>query len=195
MARKLLKIFARAVARLVVLLLIAPVFHLLRLCFGRQRAFQSLAQTLAVLPGLTGEYLRREFLAQFAGGCGSESVISWGTILSSPEVIIGQRVYIGSYCIIGKASIGEDTLVASRVSILSGLSQHCFEDTGKPIREQMGSFSTVTIGPDCWIGEGAILGADVGEHSVVGAGSVVLDKVPPWSIVAGNPARVVRSRR
>jgi virginiamycin A acetyltransferase len=50
------------------------------------------------------------------------------------------------------------------------------------------------IGPDVWIGAGAIVlkGVSIGAHAVVGAGSVVTGHVPPWAVVAGNPARVVK---
>lgn len=193
--RVVLKSIARGMARAVMLVVGAPIYLCIRLCFGSLRAFQSLSQLLSILPGLTGEYLRREFLALFAEGCGREAVISFGTIFSSPQVSIGDRVYLGSFCIIGQATIGEDTLIASRVSIVSGLSQHGFQDTLRPIREQNGLFTTVEIGRDCWLGEGAVIGANVGEHSIVGAGSVVLNEISPWSVVAGNPGKVIRSRQ
>ncbi|PSW16865.1 acetyltransferase [Photobacterium sanctipauli] len=54
----------------------------------------------------------------------------------------------------------------------------------------------VLIGHDVWIGHGAIIlpGVTIGNGSIVGAGSVVTKDVPPWSIVVGNPARVLRPR-
>lgn len=50
------------------------------------------------------------------------------------------------------------------------------------------------IGRDAWLGNGSIVMADVGNHAVVGAGAVVVKPVAAWSIVAGNPAREIRSR-
>jgi maltose O-acetyltransferase len=52
----------------------------------------------------------------------------------------------------------------------------------------------ITIGSDSWVGGGAIIlpGVTVGEHCVVGAGAVVTKDVPAYSVVAGNPARVIR---
>lgn len=54
----------------------------------------------------------------------------------------------------------------------------------------------ITIGPDVWIGHGAILlpGVSVGTGAAIGAGSVVTKPVPAYAIVAGNPARVIRRR-
>lgn len=56
-------------------------------------------------------------------------------------------------------------------------------------------FGTVCIHHDAWVGAGAIIlpGVTVGEHSIVGAGAVVTEDVPPFSIVAGVPAKVIRA--
>jgi acetyltransferase-like isoleucine patch superfamily enzyme len=52
----------------------------------------------------------------------------------------------------------------------------------------------VTIGQGAWIGNAAVILADVGQGAVVGAGSVVTRPVPPWAIAAGVPAKVLKSR-
>lgn len=54
----------------------------------------------------------------------------------------------------------------------------------------------VTIGHDVWIGHGAIVlpGVSVGNGAIIGAGSVVTKEVPPYTVVVGNPARVLRQR-
>jgi len=66
------------------------------------------------------------------------------------------------------------------------------------VRNADGTLSDCTtdrtsIGPDCWIGDGAIVMADLGESVTVGAGSVVTRPVPAGSVVVGNPARPVKS--
>ena len=61
-------------------------------------------------------------------------------------------------------------------------------------REQTGMEKLVTIGQGAWIGNAAVILADVGQGAVVGAGSVVTRPVPPWAIVAGVPAKVLKSR-
>lgn len=112
------------------------------------------------------------------------------------RVSLGNRVYVGRYCYLdGDITIGDFTMLASSVAVVGG--DHAFDrrdvlmiDSGRE------HWKPTRIGRDCWIGHGAILlnGITIGDGSIVAAGSVVLADVPPLSIVAGNPARVVRSR-
>lgn len=82
----------------------------------------------------------------------------------------------------GPITIGDDTLIAFKTLILG----HDISD---------GREAPVVIGRDCFIGGGSIVlpGVTIGDGSIVGAGSVVYDDVPPNSIVAGNPARVLKT--
>jgi acetyltransferase-like isoleucine patch superfamily enzyme len=77
---------------------------------------------------------------------------------------------------------------------MNGGSQHGIERLDVPIREQPGTWVRVTIGRDSWIGDRAIVLADVGKHCVVGAGSVVTKPLPDYAIAVGSPARVIRYR-
>jgi acetyltransferase-like isoleucine patch superfamily enzyme len=61
------------------------------------------------------------------------------------------------------------------------------------VQRQEGAFARVTVGANCWLGNSAVVMADVGDGSVVGAGSVVVKPVPPGCVAAGNPAAVKRS--
>jgi acetyltransferase-like isoleucine patch superfamily enzyme len=63
-----------------------------------------------------------------------------------------------------------------------------------PIREQPGTWVRVTVGRDSWVGDRAVVLADVGKHCVIGAGSVVTKPVPDYAVAVGSPARVVRYR-
>jgi virginiamycin A acetyltransferase len=63
-----------------------------------------------------------------------------------------------------------------------------------PIREQPGVYPRVTIGRDSWIGDRAVIMADVGKHCVIGAGAVVTKPIPDYAVATGVPARVVKSR-
>jgi len=94
----------------------------------------------------------------------------------------------------GLVHIERDVLVASGVHIPSGASTHRIDDLTTVIREQARGEQLVRIGAGCWIGEGAVVMADVGQHSVIGGGAVVTRAIPAWSIAAGVPARVIRRR-
>lgn len=187
------KRLARGVGRLLVLPLLLS-YLVEGLLIGRQRAFPGFSHLLSLVPGLPGEYLRREFYRSTLTQCSASASISFGTIFATPDVSIADRVYIGAFCVIGQCVIERNVLIASRVSILAGLHQHGIADLTRPIRDQPGTLETVRIEEDCFIGEGAIVAANVGKHSVVSTGSVVFSAVPPFSIVRGNPAAVVRKR-
>jgi len=192
-----LKPFLKTLARILSRILILP-FVLLSfvraVLLGSSRAFQGDTQYLSLVPGVLGEYLRREYLRFRSAGCGRHSVVSFGTIFSSDRVKIGERAYLGAYCIIGTAEIGENSLIASRVSIISGRRQHDISSVGNSLVDQPGTLESILIGRECWIGEGAIIAANIGDNAVVGAGSVVIEPVAANTVVAGNPARLIRHR-
>jgi len=162
--------------------------------FGRWKAmFHIFSQAHAVTPGIIGEYLRGAFYRMTLAECSIESCISFGTFFAHPEARVGKRVYIGSYCVFGKASIGDRTQIASGVQILSGRRQHARDASGQISGAEHGVFTPVTIGADCWIGAAAVVMADVGEGTTIGAGSVVTKPIPAGVVAFGNPARVAKA--
>ncbi len=109
------------------------------------------------------------------------------------DVVIGDRSLIGLSCVvIGPVQIGNDVLLAQHV-VMSGLN-HQFEDISIPINQQKCTTSNIVIGDACWIGANVVItaGVTVGKHAVVAAGSVVTKNVPSYSVVAGNPARILK---
>ncbi len=87
-------------------------------------------------------------------------------------------------------------MMGPRVTILT--MNHDFSDTSRPMIEQGHTENRpVVVEDDVWIGVGVILlpGVRVGRGAVVGAGAVVTKSVAPWSVVGGNPARVIGARR
>jgi len=162
---------------------------------GRDALFAAFSQLLSLLPGKTGCLLRSGFLRFTAKECHPNVLLGFGALLSQQDVVIKQNVYIGPQCNVGKCRIGADTLLGSGVHVLSGKGQHKFDDLSTPIKDQGGVFETVSIGQDCWIGNGAVIMANVGDHAVVAAGSVVINDVPDYAIVAGNPAKIIKSRK
>jgi acetyltransferase-like isoleucine patch superfamily enzyme len=115
-------------------------------------------------------------------------------VFSHATVEIGPNAYVGVYCCIGDVTLEEDVLVGSHVSITNGSRQHGIERLDIPVREQPGEWPRVTIGLDSWIGDRAVVMADVGRHCVVGAGAVVTKPVADYAIVAGIPAKVIGYR-
>ena len=112
---------------------------------------------------------------------------------------IGTNVSVNSRCHIEGGSagvrIGDDTRIGPNFSAFAF--DHVFEDATKPIREQGVTSEGIKIGRDVWIGANVSVvdGVTIGDHSVVGIGAVVTRDVEPWSVVAGNPARVIRYRK
>jgi acetyltransferase-like isoleucine patch superfamily enzyme len=96
---------------------------------------------------------------------------------------------------LGDVTLEDDVLLGSHVSVMNGGSQHGIERLDVPIREQPGSWPRVTIGQDSWIGDRAVVLADVGKHCVIGAGSVVTKPLQDYAIAVGVPAKVVRYRK
>ncbi|WP_425616574.1 hypothetical protein NA78x_000223 [Anatilimnocola sp. NA78] len=165
------------------------------LIVGSGRAFPGWSQAMCVFPGTIGAYLRRSFYAGALPRVGTGSVISFGTVFSHPSATIGKDAYVGLFCCLGDVDLADDVLVGSHVSIMNGSRQHGTSRLDIPVREQPGVWPRIAIGQDSWIGDRAVVMADVGEHCIVGAGSVVTRPVPDYAIVVGSPARIVGDRR
>jgi virginiamycin A acetyltransferase len=158
--------------------------------FGRFGSlFQGFAQLFALFPGLVGDHLRVAFYVWTLRECSLNTRISFGTFFARSSVIVRKGVYIGPYCILGNCEIGQRTQIASHVQILSGRHQHERESDGRIVGANDKEFGRVIIGEDCWIGAAAIVMADIGIGSTIGAGSVVTRVVSNNIVMAGNPAR------
>ncbi len=188
-----LKFLANSLATLLVLPALL-LYGLSRLLMGKERAFPGWSQMFSLLPGTTGVYLRRAFYRLVLTRCGDGSVIGFGTVFSHPSVEVGRNAYVGVYCCLGGVTLEDDVLIGSHVSIMNGAAQHGIDRLDVPIREQPGEWPRVTIGCDTWIGDRAVIQADVGKHCVIGAGAVVTKPIPDYAIAVGVPARVIRFR-
>ncbi len=161
---------------------------------GRDRALEGSCQALSLLPGIWGQYVRRAFLSRVLARCHSSTCIGFGVLFSKTGTRLDEYVYLGPGCQIGLAHIERDALLASGVHVTSGARTHGIADLDTPIREQAGNPSMVRIGAGAWIGSNAVVMADVGENTVVGAGAVVTKPLPAGVVAAGVPARVLRRR-
>ena len=109
------------------------------------------------------------------------------------DVLIGDYTRIGLHnTIIGPVKIGSHVNLAQGITVTA--LNHNFDDTNKRIDEQGVSTNAVTIEDDVWIGANAVIlpGVTIGNHCVVAAGAVVTKDVPPHSLVAGVPAKVIK---
>lgn len=112
-------------------------------------------------------------------------------------LIMGHNSALGAYSFIGAqggVNIGSDVIMGPRVSFHA--ENHNYEDTRIPIRLQGESRKGIVIDNDCWIGADSTIldGVHIGQGCIVAAGSVVTKSIPPYSIVAGVPARVIKQR-
>ncbi|WP_373493152.1 DapH/DapD/GlmU-related protein [Aquiflexum sp.] len=110
---------------------------------------------------------------------------------------VGNNSNIGPYSYIGCSGyieIGNNVMMSPRVSIYS--ENHNFSNPEIPMNEQGVTRSFVKIGDDCWIAANSVIlaGVTIGKGSVIAAGSIVTKDVPPYSIVGGNPAKILKSR-
>ena len=110
--------------------------------------------------------------------------IGEGTFLNRNVMVASQElVEIGAHCMLANGCFVSDA-------------SHRFGDLERPVTWQgFESKGPTRIGDNCWLGVGAVVtsGVTVGERCVVGANSVVTRDIPPYSIAAGAPARVLRS--
>lgn len=133
--------------------------------------------------------------------------IGLGSLLWAPDrLVVEDGVYIGRLCTIEcDGRIGRRSLIGNHVAFV-GRHDHDWRVVGVPMAEApwignadyhgQGRKYRVLIGPDVWVGHGAIIltGVSVGRGAIVAAGSVVTSDVEPYDIVAGNPAVTIGSR-
>jgi acetyltransferase-like isoleucine patch superfamily enzyme len=151
--------------------------------------FAACGTALSLFPGKLGDYLRLAFYRFTLQKCSFDACIGFGALVPHRTAEFGRFVSIGAYSIVGTVTLGDHVLIGSRVSITSGRNQHNVADLTKNITDDDTTFERVHIGSNTWIGEGAIVMADVGKRCVIGAGSVVSRAIPDGTTAVGNPAR------
>lgn len=146
-----------------------------------------------------GVKLRSFFYKPFFKKLGKNVQIRDGVTIKYPsELEIGNNVKIGQYCfLVGKGGlqIGNDVLIGAGSKIIT--SNHNFEDVEKTITEQGISFKSVVIEDDTWLGfDVKILGGTIiRKGTIIGTNSFINNKeFPSMSIIAGSPAKIIKSR-
>lgn len=112
---------------------------------------------------------------------------------------MGRRVHIGSNTFIGAGPgglvLGDDVLISPNCTILT--TSYNYDQVGVSLSDQQPGSRGVRIGHRVWIGASSVVldGSEIGNDVIVSAGSIVSGRVPERSIVVGNPARVIFTRR
>lgn len=161
---------------------------------------------------------------RFATGASNPSIVHLAAVIDHPNITVGRHSYandfdppqdwaarlapylypgaperleMGPFCQIAH---GVRFITASANHAMTGISTYPFDifDPARLVSMTEGGdpLPDTVIGADVWIGHGALIlpGARLGAGVIVGAGAVVAGEVPPYCIVAGNPARILRRR-
>jgi acetyltransferase-like isoleucine patch superfamily enzyme len=153
------------------------------------------AHVFSVLPGKSGMFLRRAYYRLTLDCCASNFYIGFGALFTHRCALVEKDAYIGAYALVGSARLGEGCLIGSRASLLSGTKQHALDEQGRWGPCDKTRLRQIKIGDYAWIGEGAIVMANVGAGTMVAAGAVVDQDIRDGILVAGNPSRFVRKLR
>jgi acetyltransferase-like isoleucine patch superfamily enzyme len=180
------------IVQLLVLPLVLPFIVLAKL--SPKVCFRMISELFSLIPFSIGEIVRYDFYRYTLRHCGQNVFFSFGTVFYYPDITIGNNVLIGMYNTIHHCNFGNDVMTAEGCRFLSGSKYHSFERKDIPMAMQGGKLKRIAIGSDVWIGSNCVIMEDVCDGSIVGAGSVVTKTVEPYSIVAGNPAKLIRKR-
>jgi len=155
---------------------------------------------------IIGDNVEINALSKFGVSIGDNVSILKGTIIECTGVIrelgegliIGNNVGIAQNCFIqvrGNVVIGNNVIFGPNVSIFS--ENHNFSNPELPVSMQGVSRKGVTVEDGVWIGTRAVIldGVNIGKNSIVAAGSIVTKDVPPYTIVGGIPAKIIKNRK
>lgn len=159
----------------------------------RRRVQTILARYNVILDGDSNLLL--SLLRQFIGTVGDgTTVMPLFTCNYGYNIRLGRNVFINYHCVFldcAPIEIGHDVQIGPAVQLYTA--QHPLDPVAR--RSGLESARPIRIGNDVWIGGGAVVlpGVTIGARSVVGAGAVVVQDVPPDTVVVGNPSRVIRT--
>jgi len=180
---------------------IAFIRHDINLSSIKKEIYSWIEGFLGLIPGKIGDYFRGFIYSLLFKPFNSKRIlIGQYTHIRFPwNIKIGYGTYIGKGCQIsaiepGVISIGSKVMISPYVMLTSTI--HNNSDTKRPMQDQGLSCEPVVIQDDVWVGGKSIIlpGVTIGGGSIIAAGSVVTKDVPPFAIVGGNPARLIRYR-
>ena len=194
--RSLIAVLAKRAVQLLFLVFVTPRlfgYWIGSLLWDKNRAFLAASESIGRVPGMRGVFARQAFYRVLLSHCGKDVYFGWQSVFSMREASVGDNAYIGRRCGIGFGHIGANVMLADGVQILSGGREHGIAGTNDGThQEQVQSYVRVVVENGAWLGTNAVVMADVGRATVVGAGAVVTKPIPPRSVCVGVPARVVK---
>ena len=152
------------------------------------------------MPGYKlGYILRRWALKQILGKrCGNNVIVKDRCYIGNgARLTIGDRSQLGQNArLAGTITIGNDVVMGPDVVMMA--TSHEYSRIDLPINLQGAKpEKPISIGNDCWVGTRVIIlpGVSLGDHSIVAAGAVVTKSFPPYSIIGGIPAKIIKMRK
>jgi acetyltransferase-like isoleucine patch superfamily enzyme len=159
-----------------------------------ETGFKAISELLSLIPTTIGFSPRYQFYRRTIRSCGRDVFIWFGVVFTYPEVNVGNYVTINRNTTLQHCDIGDNVMIGENVQILSGPRIHEYSRVDIPMNRQGGKLKRIRIGNDVFIGANSVVMADIADGAVVGAGSVLTKDVEPYSIVAGNPAKMIKKR-
>jgi acetyltransferase-like isoleucine patch superfamily enzyme len=144
--------------------------------------------------GEIGIIARRTFYSSSLKNCGKNLRVGYGAYIVYPDTEIGNNCAIEEYSVVSRCKIGNDVVIAAGTSLMSGAHHHDVDDLEHTFLFSKDGSRKITLGDNIWIGTNAVVMTDVASDTIIGAGSVVTRTFPPYSIIAGVPAKVIRKR-
>ncbi len=182
----------------IIFFLTAPIGYtskILYLFFQSTILYVFFAQFFALVPGILGTFVRASFYKQTLKKSYLDLDIGFCSFFSKIETEVGKSVLITGHSQIGLVNIGDYTVIANYVSILSGRYQHNFTDPTKKITDEVNdTYNCIHIGSNVFIGDNSTIMANIGNNTIVGAASNVIKPLPPYIVAVGNPAQIVKQR-